>query len=102
GYTLLGSYIWETAGETTPPSLNDHVASGVGGTFVGEAMFRMASLLLEGGSETPGVWRELGAAVLSPGLGFNRLVFGERFKPVFPSRSSACASSSATWRCSRR
>jgi len=49
-------------------------------------MFRMASLLLEGGGETPGLWRELGAAVLSPGLGFNRLVFGERFKPVFPSR----------------
>jgi hypothetical protein len=89
GYTLLGSYIWETAGETTPPSLNDHVATGVGGTFVGEAMFRMASLLLEGGGETPGVWRELGAAVLSPGLGFNRLVFGERFKPVFPSRDPA-------------
>jgi len=89
GYTLLGSYIWETAGETTPPSLNDHVATGIGGTFVGEAMFRMASLLLEGGGETPGIWRELGAAVLSPGLGFNRLVFGERFKPVFPSRDPA-------------
>ena len=89
GYTLLGSYIWETAGETTPPSINDHVASGIGGSFVGEAMFRMASLLLEGGGETPGLWREVGAAVLSPGLGFNRLVFGERFKPVFPSRDPA-------------
>jgi hypothetical protein len=89
GYTLVGSYIWETAGETTPPSLNDHIATGIGGTFVGEAMFRMASLLLEGGGETPGFWRELGAAVLSPGLGFNRLVFGDRFKPVFPSRDPA-------------
>jgi len=89
GYTLAGSYVWETVGETTPPSLNDHVSTGVGGTFVGEAMFRMASLLLEGGGETPGFWRELGAAVLSPGLGFNRLVFGERFKPVFPSRDPA-------------
>ncbi len=61
----------------------------LGGSFVGEAMFRMASLLLEGGGETPGIWRELGAAVLSPGMGFNRLVFGERFKPVFPSHDPA-------------
>ncbi len=52
-------------------------------------MFRMASLLLEGGGETPGFWRELGAAALSPPTGFNRLAFGERFKPVFPSRDPA-------------
>jgi Domain of unknown function (DUF3943) len=87
--TLLGSFLWETAGETTKPSLNDYVTTTLGGSFVGEAMFRMASLLLEGGGETPGIWRELGAAVLSPGMGFNRLVFGERFKPVFPSHDPA-------------
>jgi hypothetical protein len=87
--TLLGSFLWETAGETTAPSLNDYVTTTLGGSFVGEAMFRMASLLLEGGGETPSIWRELGAAVLSPGMGFNRLVFGDRFKPVFPSRDPA-------------
>jgi hypothetical protein len=53
GYTLAGSFLWETAGET------------------------------------PGFWRELGAAVISPGLGLNRLLFGDRFKPVFPSRDPA-------------
>jgi Domain of unknown function (DUF3943) len=89
GYTLAGSFLWETAGETTPPSLNDHIATSIGGSFVGEALFRMASLLLEGGGETPGFWRELGAAVISPGLGLNRLLFGDRFKPVFPSRDPA-------------
>jgi len=87
--TLFGSFLWETAGETTAPSLNDYVTTTLGGSFVGEAAFRMASLLLEGGGETPGFWRELGAAVLSPGLGFNRLVFGDRFKPVFPSHDPA-------------
>ena len=47
----------------------------------------MASLVLEGaGDERPGFWRELAAALISPSTGFNRLVFGERFKPVFPSR----------------
>lgn len=85
-YSLGGSFLWENYGETTPPSLNDHVATGIGGTFVGETMFRMASLLLEGGGEQPGFWRELGAAVLSPPTGFNRLVFGDRFDAVFPSR----------------
>jgi hypothetical protein len=85
-YTIGGSFVWEIAGETTPPSINDHISTGIGGSFVGEALFRMASLLLEGGGERPGVWRELGAAVISPSTGFNRLVFGDRLKTVFPSR----------------
>ena len=44
--TLFGSFLWETAGETTAPSLNDYVTTTLGGSFVGEAAFRMASLLL--------------------------------------------------------
>jgi hypothetical protein len=88
-YTFAGSWLWETAGETTPPSINDQVASGIAGTFFGEPLFRMASLVLEGGGERPGFWRELGAAALSPPMGFNRYVFGERFKPVFPSHDPA-------------
>jgi len=87
GYSVAGSLVWETAGEKTPPSLNDNIASGIGGSFVGEALFRMASLLLEGGGEKPGFWRELGAAAISPPTGFNRLVFGDRFDAIFPSRS---------------
>ena len=86
-YSLGGSLLWETAGETTPPSLNDHINTAIGGAFIGEAAFRMASLLLEGGGEKPGFWRELGAAILSPPTGFNRLVFGDRFDAVFPSRN---------------
>src|SRR5262249_56117303 len=37
--TLFGSFLWETAGETTPPSLNDYVTTTLGGSFVGEALF---------------------------------------------------------------
>ena len=88
-YTFAGSFLWETGGETTSPSFNDQIASGIAGAFFGEPLFRMASLLLEGGGERPGFWRELGAAVLSPSTGFNRLVFGERFAPVFPSHDPA-------------
>lgn len=88
-YTIGGSFLWETAGERTRPSLNDHVSTGIGGSFVGEALFRMSSLLLEGGGETPSIWREVGAAIISPPTGVNRLAFGERFRPVFPSRDPA-------------
>jgi hypothetical protein len=88
-YTFLGSFVWEVAGETTRPSANDQVASGIGGSFLGEPLFRLSSLILEDGKDHPGFWRELGAAVISPPTGFNRLVFGDRFKGVFPSHNPA-------------
>ncbi|TMI02489.1 MAG: DUF3943 domain-containing protein, partial [Betaproteobacteria bacterium] len=85
GYTFAGSAFWEIAGETTPPSRNDQIASGIAGSFFGEALFRMANLLLERGDAVPSLWREVGAAVISPPMGFNRLAFGDRFKTIFPS-----------------
>ncbi len=85
-YTFAGSFLWETAGETTRPSINDQIASGIGGNFLGEPLFRMASLLLE---RRPGFWGEMGAAVISPPTALNRLVFGERFSAVFPSHNPA-------------
>ena len=88
-YTLAGSFLWELAGETTPPSVNDLIASGIGGSFFGEPLFRMAHLLLESDGGKPGFWHELGAALLSPPVGFNRLVFGERFQSLFPSHDPA-------------
>ncbi len=88
-YTSVGSFLWETGGETTHPSINDQIASGIGGTFFGEALFRMASLVLEEEGGKPGFWREVGATVLSPPTGINRLAFGDRFKPVYPSHDPA-------------
>src|SRR5688572_428856 len=88
GYTFAGSLFWEIAGETTLPSKNDQVASGIGGTFLGEALFRMSSLVLENANGTPRFWRELSAAVISPSTGFNRLAFGERFDSIFSSRDA--------------
>jgi hypothetical protein len=88
-YTNVGSFLWETGGETTHPSINDQFVSGIGGTFFGEALFRMANLVLEGDGSKPGFWRELGATVISPPTGINRFAFGERFKPVFPSHNPA-------------
>jgi hypothetical protein len=88
-YTNVGSFLWETAGETTNPSINDQIASGIGGSFFGEALFRMAGLLLEGDGGKPGFVRELGATVLSPPTGINRFAFGDRFKAVYPSHDPA-------------
>jgi hypothetical protein len=82
GYTFAGSALWEIAGERTPPSRNDQINTGVGGTFLGEALFRMAHVLLAH-DEIPPLWRELGAAAISPATGFNRLAFGDRFDGLF-------------------
>ena len=86
-YTFAGSAAWEIAGEKTRPSGNDQVASGIGGAFLGEALFRMASLVLENKS-TPSFWREVGAAAISPSTGFNRLAFGQRDDTIFSSHGA--------------
>jgi hypothetical protein len=88
GYTIAGSAFWEIAGEKTPPSRNDMISTSFGGSFLGESLFRMSSLLLEKGSSKPSFWREVGAAAISPGTGFNRMAFGERFDAVFSSRDA--------------
>lgn len=88
-YSVAGSFLWEIGGETTQPSINDMIMTPIGGTFLGEPLFRMAGLLLETDEGKPGFWRELGAAVISPPTGFNRLVFGNRFDAVLPSYQPA-------------
>ncbi|HZO23367.1 MAG TPA: DUF3943 domain-containing protein [Steroidobacteraceae bacterium] len=89
-YAFAGSLIWEESGENTAPSINDQIATGIGANFFGEPLFRMASLLLETSpNESPSWWREVAAAIISPPTGFNRLVYGNRFKPVFRSYDPA-------------
>jgi hypothetical protein len=89
GYTFAGSALWEIAGENTPPSRNDQVASGIGGSFLGESLYRMSSLLLEKGGGLSPFWREVAAAAISPSTGFNRLVMGKRLDTIFASRDPA-------------
>jgi hypothetical protein len=84
GYTITGSALWEIAGETTPPSFNDQITTGIGGSFLGEALFRMSNLVLDD-AHMPAFWRELTAAAISPPTGLNRLAFGSRFDNIFAS-----------------
>jgi hypothetical protein len=84
-YSDAGSLVWELAGETGPPSVNDLITTGQAGSMLGESLFRMANLVLENGGRRPGFWRELGAGALLPSVALNRFAFGERFRTPFPS-----------------
>lgn len=88
-YTFAASAMWEIAGERTAPSRNDQIASGIAGTFFGESLFRVGSLLLENARGEPGARRQSAAAVVAPWLSFNRGVFGRRFDRVFASNGAA-------------
>jgi hypothetical protein len=89
GYDLTGSAFWEIAGEKVPPSKNDMISTGFGGSFLGEALFRMSNLVLEKGGSTRSLWRETSAALISPAAGFNRHALGVRFDSVFASNDAS-------------
>lgn len=89
GYAFTGSALWEIAGETTAPSRNDQVASGIAGAFLGEALFRLGSLLHEKAPASPRAGRRWATTAVAPTLAFNRQAFGERFDKVFDSRGAA-------------
>ncbi|MEQ1766930.1 MAG: DUF3943 domain-containing protein, partial [Methylotenera sp.] len=83
GYTLAGSAFWEIAGEKVPPSKNDMISTGIGGSFLGEALFRMSNIVLEKGGKTPSLMYKLGAAAVSPSAGFNRWALEDKIDAAF-------------------
>ena len=87
GYTFAGSAFWEVFGESTPPSRNDQIASGIAGSFLGESLFRLSSLVLENDGGLAPNWREAAAAAISPSAGFNRLAFGRRMDAIFATQN---------------
>jgi hypothetical protein len=77
-------------GETGPPSLNDQITTGVSGSFLGEALFRIAGgILVTADGEEPGFFQEFVAALVSPPSFVNRHTFGDRFKNTFPTDDPA-------------
>jgi len=83
-YTFASSALWEIAGETSPPSRNDQIASGIAGSFLGEPLFRISRLLLERADHGPGVWRKLASVLVSPPTGLNHLMVGDPAGPRGP------------------
>jgi hypothetical protein len=91
-YTFAGSALWEIAGEITPPSKNDQIASGIAGSFFGEPLFRLSEALfhgMDGSRKSSGFWRGLGATILSPPNGINHLIFGDRYQASGSSNTGA-------------
>lgn len=79
--TATGSLMWEYLMETKPPSHNDLWATTVGGTALGEILFRLSDLILDNrstGLERVGM--ELLGAFLSPTRFISRLTTGEAWK----------------------
>ena len=77
-WALTGSALWEYFGETFRPSINDWVYTGIGGSNLGEILYRLSSMVTDNratGSER--VWSEIFGTLLNPVRGFNRLVTGE-------------------------
>ena len=71
------SLMWEMFMETEPSSINDFF-SAIGGTALGEVMFRISSLILDDSKRgRKRVSREVTAALVSPMRAFNRLTQGE-------------------------
>jgi hypothetical protein len=89
GYDFAASALWEVAGETDPPSLNDQITTSFAGSFLGEALFRMGNYILERGGKNPGFFRHLGATLVSPSMSFNRITFGDRFDAIYQSHEPA-------------
>ncbi|XXF79976.1 DUF3943 domain-containing protein [Myxococcaceae bacterium GXIMD 01537] len=80
-FTALGSLQWEFLAESELPSINDVVNTTLGGISIGEVLYRLSSLVLDNrASGLERVGREVGAGVLNPVRGFNRVVRGDAWR----------------------
>ena len=92
-WAIGGSLMWEWFFEGWAPAPNDWFNTSLGGITLGEMLYRTSSLTLDNratGAER--MWREIGATVLNPVRGFNRLVRGQM---------NDVAANPADWRPSR-
>lgn len=79
---FAGSLAWKIAGENTAPSINDQLTTTLGGAILGEVLFRVSRLVLDG-AERPGFGRHLAAAVIAPAAAVNdALLHGTIVDPV--------------------
>ena len=80
-WAFAGSWHWEYMCEANHGAINDWINTSVGGIALGEALFRLSSMILDNTVRGNGrAWRELGAFVITPTRGFNRMLTGEAFQ----------------------
>ena len=81
--TVAGSYIWETAGETQHPSINDLVNTTFGGILLGEMMHRVSrNILARSRNGHNRIGNEIVATLVNPVSGLNRWLDGKWGKKV--------------------
>jgi len=70
--------MWEYFGETSLPAYNDIINTTISGALFGEILYRLSSNILDDRTRgTERFFREFGAAILSPGRTFDRLLQGK-------------------------
>ena len=80
-FVFAGSMMWEYFCEVHHPSLCDWYSTSVGGIALGEALYRLSSLILDNTASGSGrAWREVGALAINPARGFTRIVTGRAFE----------------------
>jgi hypothetical protein len=84
---MLGSLSWELFMENERPSLNDLIVTTIGGTTLGEMLYRLSDLLLfgeEGQLHLPNLARKIGAFVMNPAKSINQSIFPDRTPIIAP------------------
>lgn len=80
---VAGSFIWETAGETQAPAINDFINTSFGGIILGEMTHRVSrNILARNRSGYNRVGNEIVALLVNPLNGLNRFLDGKWGKPV--------------------
>lgn len=85
-YAVGGSLMWEMFAERDPPSINDLMATSMGGMAIGEITNRLSLLVLDDSkSGFSRVGREFLSFLISPMKGLNRLISGKMWKRSYHS-----------------
>ncbi|MFV0417577.1 MAG: DUF3943 domain-containing protein [Dysgonomonas sp.] len=80
-FALGGSAMWELFMENEYPSVNDIIATPIGGLSLGEVLFRTSDLVLDDSRTGRNrVGRELAAFVIAPTRGLSRIISGDAWK----------------------
>ena len=82
-FSLFASAFWECCGESHRPSPGDLLSTTIGGTALGEVLYRWTSQLLNHAyfQDPPNRWWEAPVAVLDPTRGVTRWILGRYVVP---------------------
>jgi len=77
-YTLAGSWMWEYFMETEQPSTSDFLTTTIGGTFLGESLYRLSNAIRnDSASGSTRLLREIAALAVNPVSGLDRIFTGK-------------------------